>query len=162
MGTPKRHGNGTEKYLQRKTEIIQDNRTEICSFVVQGHWNLTEKNKSRRKYFSVTHFFCSQIFQSYSRFSEWFLVSYFHSDKHIHPPPHLTHTHTPTPTPTPHTHTTPTPTLPPPHTHLSISLLISRNNRYVLKWRILAIPYKRHNEKHANHPPLFHLLCLGE
>ena len=36
--TLKRHGNHTEKYLQRKSQgIIQDNHTKIFSFVVQRH-----------------------------------------------------------------------------------------------------------------------------
>ena len=36
--TLKRHGNHTEKYLLKGiTVIIQDNHTEIFSFVVQGH-----------------------------------------------------------------------------------------------------------------------------
>ena len=37
-----------------------------CSRTLKSHWNVF---KSHWKIFSVTHFFCSQVFQRYSRFS---------------------------------------------------------------------------------------------
>ena len=84
-----------------------------------------------------------------------------------HPTPHTPthpctythpHPHTSRPThPTPHTitHTNTHPYTPSPHTHTSmlILLLISRNSRYVLKWRILAIPYK--TQWKTRKPPTF-------
>ena len=79
--TLKRYGNHTENIYKGNHS---DNHTEIFSFDVQEHWNPLKKiwNHPEKKN-GVTPIFCSQVPQRYSRFSVWFLVSWFHCSNYF-------------------------------------------------------------------------------